>query len=504
MSDIFISYKREDRPRARQIARGLEQQGFSVWWDRNIPPGKSFDRVIQEALDQATCVVVLWSEASVESDWVKEEAEKGASRGVLVPILIDAISIPLGFGRIQTANLVGWQGETTNPEFVQLTASIRRIIEGCDATFQIVKEGLIDPAWESDAEVPPPRRRPTKTRRAPRRKGSRSRTVLWATVTVVLSVSTGATGFYYARLAAQQTEPDPSATGPTASQPTPVAVAASVQPIPADPLPAAATGPEAGEASPADAAAEPPIAVEPPPQELPSQEPPPEETVDPAVEAYRQLSELQERSQDADADVAELLREYEELWSRHRQSLDADAAVRVMQTIQLLKDSIEESKVLQTLDQRNDLTIGEKLAHLRQLAADNPDGKLATAKIAELERIVESSATITAEDKFVTCTGVDRREGTPEGPVGVTDEFRPGQVHLFAWVNSPRARETLTLEWIDSDGSVAQTQEVTVSRNTATGYRVFYNKRHAEAGRYEVRLYNEAGELIGRRVFEVG
>ena len=114
------------------------------------------------------------------------------------------------------------------------------------------------------------------------------------------------------------------------------------------------------------------------------------------------------------------------------------------------------------------------------------------------------SATITADDKFVTCTGAKRREGKPVGPIGVTEEFRPGQIHVFAWVNSPRAHETLTLQWIDRDGSVADTQKVTVSRNTAAGYRIYYNKRHAEAGRYEVRLYNEEGALIGRRAFEVG
>jgi hypothetical protein len=37
MSDIFISYAREDRPRAEAIAKALEEHGWSVWWDWNIP-----------------------------------------------------------------------------------------------------------------------------------------------------------------------------------------------------------------------------------------------------------------------------------------------------------------------------------------------------------------------------------------------------------------------------------------------------------------------------------
>ena len=63
MSDIFISYARPDRDRARQMAEALEQRGWSVWWDHEIPPGRNFDDVIEEALGAASCVVVLWSNA---------------------------------------------------------------------------------------------------------------------------------------------------------------------------------------------------------------------------------------------------------------------------------------------------------------------------------------------------------------------------------------------------------------------------------------------------------
>jgi hypothetical protein len=61
MSDIFLSYKSEDRARAKIIAEALEQHGYSVWWDRVIPIGKNYDDVITEALDAAKCVIVLHS-----------------------------------------------------------------------------------------------------------------------------------------------------------------------------------------------------------------------------------------------------------------------------------------------------------------------------------------------------------------------------------------------------------------------------------------------------------
>ena len=88
MSDVFISYAGEDKPKAKLFAKALGQQGLSVWWDRDIPLGKSYGQVIAQALDSAKWVVVLWSKKAVVSDWVKDEAEEGKRRRILVPTLI--------------------------------------------------------------------------------------------------------------------------------------------------------------------------------------------------------------------------------------------------------------------------------------------------------------------------------------------------------------------------------------------------------------------------------
>jgi sulfatase modifying factor 1 len=53
MSEIFISYSSKDRKTARSVVKVLEQSGWHVWWDKNIPPGKPFDRAISQALDAA-------------------------------------------------------------------------------------------------------------------------------------------------------------------------------------------------------------------------------------------------------------------------------------------------------------------------------------------------------------------------------------------------------------------------------------------------------------------
>jgi hypothetical protein len=128
MSDIFISYARHDRPRAEVIAHALEAHGWSVWWDWNIPAGKTFRQVIQEQLDKAHCVIVLWSATSITRKWVIEEASEGEERGILVPVLIEKVRPPLGFRSIQAADLTGWNGETTAPAFQRLRLDIEDLI----------------------------------------------------------------------------------------------------------------------------------------------------------------------------------------------------------------------------------------------------------------------------------------------------------------------------------------------------------------------------------------
>ena len=124
MSDIFISYAREDRPRAEAIAKALEAHGWSVWWDWVIPTGKKFRRVIEDEIGKARCVMVLWSAGSIESDWVIEEASEGNDRGILIPVLIEKVRPPMGFRSMHAADLTSWEAEASAPAFQRLRADI--------------------------------------------------------------------------------------------------------------------------------------------------------------------------------------------------------------------------------------------------------------------------------------------------------------------------------------------------------------------------------------------
>ena len=95
MSDVFVSYSRADRSRVEPLIQELQNHGFSVWWDTQMLPGELWDEAILGALAEARSVVVVWSNESVNSANVKEEAHRAQQRGILVPVQIDEISPPL-------------------------------------------------------------------------------------------------------------------------------------------------------------------------------------------------------------------------------------------------------------------------------------------------------------------------------------------------------------------------------------------------------------------------
>jgi TIR domain len=128
MADIFISYASEDQPRAEMLAQALDDQGWSTFWDRTIPIGKTWRETIGRELHDARCVIVLWSKTSIESAWVQEEADDGKRRGVLVPILIENVQPPIGFRSIQAAHLENWEGTKLTQPFRKLIVDIAALI----------------------------------------------------------------------------------------------------------------------------------------------------------------------------------------------------------------------------------------------------------------------------------------------------------------------------------------------------------------------------------------
>lgn len=126
MSDIFISYKREEQVAARKLADALEKEGWSIWWDPKLRVGEHFDDVIESALDEAKCVIVMWSKHSVQSRYVRDEAMYALERDKLVPVAVENVTLPFRFKGVHTLSLLGWDGSRDFVEF-------RRLVDDIDA-----------------------------------------------------------------------------------------------------------------------------------------------------------------------------------------------------------------------------------------------------------------------------------------------------------------------------------------------------------------------------------
>ena len=129
MSDVFVSYKAEDRKRVRPLVEALEADGYSVWWDEQIGGGTAWRQSIEAELNAAKCVIVVWSKRSVGPDgtFVQDEATRAQQRHVYVPVTIDKVHLPLGFGETQALPLTGWHGGTSDPHYRAVLDAVRRI-----------------------------------------------------------------------------------------------------------------------------------------------------------------------------------------------------------------------------------------------------------------------------------------------------------------------------------------------------------------------------------------
>jgi len=141
MADIFISYSSEDKTIVQKIAALLEAKGWSVWWDRQIPIGQKYDTVIENELQQAACVLVIWTQRSVASEWVKNEALDAAQKNILVPVMLEQVTLPLAFRRIESAMLIGWNGDEHHPELSMLYHAIGSILHPEDKTTLVNGKG---------------------------------------------------------------------------------------------------------------------------------------------------------------------------------------------------------------------------------------------------------------------------------------------------------------------------------------------------------------------------
>ena len=127
---VFISHAREDKDRfVRQFAERLRQNGIDAWVDEwEIYPGDSLiDRIFEEGLKDASVVIVVISQFSVDKPWVREELNASVVKrinrgGRLIPIVLDETPVPEVLKNTVWSNVVDVNGY--DKEFDRIVSTI--------------------------------------------------------------------------------------------------------------------------------------------------------------------------------------------------------------------------------------------------------------------------------------------------------------------------------------------------------------------------------------------
>jgi adenylate cyclase len=142
---VFLSYARADVDYARQLAELVGRAGHEVWWDSEIHGGSRFSTEIDKALRDAEAVVVLWSNASLESAWVQDEAAEGRDSGRLVPAIIEEVRPPLGFRQYQAVDLTGLKTGDCSKQLEEMLRAIAKVGGGEAAPSSVAPEVIEAP-----------------------------------------------------------------------------------------------------------------------------------------------------------------------------------------------------------------------------------------------------------------------------------------------------------------------------------------------------------------------
>ncbi len=111
MGTIFISYAREDKDKASQLAQECEMRGADPWWDRELGSGERYIESILRQVAQADHFVLLLSKSSANSNWVAFEV--GAARAREFAIERDFLKI----AKLDDCEIPGFVGERNATEW---------------------------------------------------------------------------------------------------------------------------------------------------------------------------------------------------------------------------------------------------------------------------------------------------------------------------------------------------------------------------------------------------
>lgn len=131
--DVFISYRREERPRVLLIAKTLKELCLTVWFDAALEPGSTFDEEIAREISSARAVIVCWSKGAIASPWVRSEAMLAAGRRILIPVFLESCEPLPPFNLDHTEDLSDWSGQSGHAGWLKILSRIGVLVDRQDA-----------------------------------------------------------------------------------------------------------------------------------------------------------------------------------------------------------------------------------------------------------------------------------------------------------------------------------------------------------------------------------
>ena len=130
MAEVFVSYASADRDNAFRIASFLEGEGISCWIaPRDVPPGMEYGAAILQGIETSRALVLVLSEESNDSQFVRKEVERAVSKAKpVLPVRIREVkpSGSLEFFISSSQWVDAWRSPMEQ-HLTQLAAAIRAI-----------------------------------------------------------------------------------------------------------------------------------------------------------------------------------------------------------------------------------------------------------------------------------------------------------------------------------------------------------------------------------------
>ncbi|PID47774.1 MAG: hypothetical protein CSB47_00250 [Proteobacteria bacterium] len=136
MADVYITYGLRETLWVTKLARLLEAEGYTVYWDHALTPGNDVrtDESIQ-ALNASGAVLAIWSESAAEDHWALSDAQRAMTQDKLISVIAKPTIIPQNFHSNDIVLMQDWDARSKDTEcYQQLLTALSRLAKPSQAS----------------------------------------------------------------------------------------------------------------------------------------------------------------------------------------------------------------------------------------------------------------------------------------------------------------------------------------------------------------------------------